>query len=111
MDKLYTAINLQNGRYQLDDVAPNQFTSGGRVASNNIDIQQHELDVLAGYYFWETVSLFLDLKGVSITFNGSTAAPGFKKIQLTRQQLRARIQAASQQVYAESALQIHTRPQ
>ena len=77
VDKFYVGINLQNGQYQFDNTAPDQFTPGARISSSNVEIQQQELDLLAGYYFWESVSLFLDLKGVSNTWSSTNYKQNF----------------------------------
>ncbi len=61
-DKFYTGINLQGGEYSFDSDAPAQFTSLGAVNSSDIKVKHSDLDLLVGYYFWENVSLFLDLK-------------------------------------------------
>lgn len=65
VDKFYTGISLQKGNYNFSGTAPDQFTQGGRVSSSNVEIEHEEFDLLAGYYFWQKVSLFLDLKGVT----------------------------------------------
>mgnify|MGYP006928187813 CR=1 FL=1 len=64
-DKFYTGVNLQGGDYTFADDAPDQITSLGTISSNNTVVEHNELDLLAGYYFWPNVSLFLDLKGVT----------------------------------------------
>ena len=61
-NKFYTGLNLQGGTYTFDDDAPTQFTSNGTIASRDVKIEHSDFDLLAGYYFWPNVSLFLDLK-------------------------------------------------
>lgn len=65
IDKFYTGLNLQRGQYDFKNNAPDEFTLAGRVPSSNVKIQQSDLDLLVGYYFWSQVSLFADIKNVS----------------------------------------------
>ena len=76
-NKFFTAINLQSGRYQFKNSAPDQFTPSARISTSNVDVQQREFDLLAGYYFWESVSLFFDLKGVSNTWSNNDYRQNF----------------------------------
>lgn len=77
LEKFYAGISLQSGNYKFDGTAPDQFTPAARVGSSNVEIEQRELDLLAGYYFWETVSLFVDIKGVSNTWSSSSYKQNF----------------------------------
>jgi hypothetical protein len=77
LENFYAGISLQNGKYKFDGSAPDQFTPSARVSSSNVEIEQRELDLLAGYYFWETVSLFVDIKGVSNTWSSSSYKQNF----------------------------------
>jgi len=61
----YTGLNLQRGEYNFKDDAPDKFTVAGRVTSSNVKIQQTDIDLLFGYYFWSQVSLFVDIKNVT----------------------------------------------
>lgn len=61
-NKFYTGLNLQGGTYEFEGDAPTQFTSNGTATSNNVKVEHSDFDLLAGYYFWPNVSLFLDLK-------------------------------------------------
>lgn len=63
-DRLYVGLSLQGGDYQFNGNAPTQFTSSGEVTTRNIKVSHSDFDLLAGYYFWDRVSLFLDLKAV-----------------------------------------------
>lgn len=65
LDKFYTGISLQSGKYAFNSTAPDQFTPGGRVGISNTDVEHREFDLLAGYYFWKNISLFLDIKNVN----------------------------------------------
>jgi hypothetical protein len=61
----YTGLNLQRGEYSFKNNAPDKFTVLGRVTSSNVKIEQSDLDLLFGYYFWPQVSLFVDIKRVN----------------------------------------------
>lgn len=61
----YTGLNLQRGEYNFKDDAADKFTVARRIASSNVKIQQTDLDLLFGYYFWSQVSLFVDVKSVT----------------------------------------------
>lgn len=63
--KFYTGLNLQKGEYQFDGNAPDKFTKAMRVPSSNVTIEQSDFDLLVGYYFWDKVSLFADIKAVT----------------------------------------------
>lgn len=63
-DSFYLGLSLQGGDYDFDRSAPTQFTENGPVTVENETISHSDFDLLAGYYFWDQVSLFLDLKGV-----------------------------------------------
>ncbi len=65
IDKFYTGLNFQRGEYNFKNDAPDKFTLTGRVPSSNVKIQQSDLDLLVGYYFWSQVSLFVDIKSVT----------------------------------------------
>lgn len=61
----YTGLSYQTGDYKFDGRAPNQITSSTVQTTNNVTITQSEIDLVAGYYFWETVSVFIDIKTIS----------------------------------------------
>lgn len=65
IDKFYAGLNLQRGSYDFTGNAPDKFTVTGRVPSSNVKIQQSDLDLLVGYYFWPQLSLFFDIKAVT----------------------------------------------
>jgi len=65
IDRFYTGLNFQRGEYNFENDAPDKFTLSGRVSSSNVKIQQSDLDLLVGYYFWSQVSLFVDIKSVT----------------------------------------------
>lgn len=64
-DRFYVGLSLQGGEYRFDDTGPTQFTSIGPIPTSDVKVKHSDLDLLAGYYFWERVSLFIDIKVVS----------------------------------------------
>lgn len=77
LNKFYTGLSLQSGKYNFSSSAPDQFTTTGRVSTTNTDVEHREVDLLAGYYFWKNVSLFADLKGVSNTWTSNNYKQDF----------------------------------
>lgn len=65
IDRFFTGLNIQRGEYGFKGDAPDRFTVSGRTASTDVQIEQTDIDLLFGYYFWPQVSLFIDLKSVS----------------------------------------------
>ena len=64
LDRFYVGLSLQGGEYSFgSDDAPDQFTSRGTLAVSDTRVEHSDFDLLAGYYFWPQVSLFVDLKG------------------------------------------------
>lgn len=64
-DRFYVGLSLQGGEYRFDNTGPTQFTSSGEIATSNVRVEHSDVDLLAGYYFWQRISLFIDLKTVS----------------------------------------------
>jgi len=65
LDKFYAGLNIQSGEYEFKGNAPDRFTILGRLPSTNVKIKQTDIDLLFGYYFWQQVSLFVDIKVVN----------------------------------------------
>lgn len=63
LDRLYLGLSLQGGEYSFNGDAPDQFTAAGPVTASDTPVKHSDFDLLAGYYFWPRVSLFVDLKG------------------------------------------------
>lgn len=64
--RFYTGGNIQGGRFTFNNGAPDQHKDNNSTTSDSsVTINRGELDLIAGYYFWPQVSLFLDIKGVS----------------------------------------------
>ncbi len=76
-DKFYTGLSLQGGEYTFDNSGPTQFSSGGAVSTTSIKVEHNDFDLLAGYYFWPQVSLFLDLKSVNSRWKNNGYEQGF----------------------------------
>ncbi len=76
-DAYYFGLSLQGGEYQFDNTGPGQFTSAGAIATSDVSVKHADFDLLAGYYFWEQVSLFVDLKTVSSTWNNNNYKQSF----------------------------------
>ncbi len=64
MNKFYTGLSIQGGEYQFDKTGPEQFSSTGNLPTQSVKVKHSDFDLLAGYYFWPKVSLFVDLKAV-----------------------------------------------
>lgn len=65
LDRFYVGLSLQGGEYSFSSDAPDQFTSKGTATVRDADVEHSDFDLLAGYYFWPQVSLFVDLKGAA----------------------------------------------
>jgi hypothetical protein len=63
-DAYYFGLSLQGGSYQFNKTAPTEFTSSSAITTQDVRVRHSDFDLLAGYYFWEQVSLFVDLKSV-----------------------------------------------
>lgn len=67
--RLYGGISLQGGEYDFEDGSPDRIFDAplpiGGVSDEEATIERGEIDLLLGYYFWDKVSLFLDLKSVT----------------------------------------------
>lgn len=76
-NSFYLGLSLQGGDYEFDRSAPTQFTENGPVSVQNETISHSDSDLLAGYYFWDQVSLFLDLKGAGSRWNNNDYEQSF----------------------------------
>lgn len=81
-DRFYTGLSLQAGNYTFSNNAPDQVTNASTVAVSNVQIKRSELDLLAGYYFWDNVSLFVDLKSISNDYDKNSYKQVFTGIGL-----------------------------
>lgn len=82
LDRFYSGLSLQGGEYSFSGMAPDQFTTSGRVASSNVNVKQADLDLVVGYYFWPRVSLFVDIKAVGNEWQGNSYKQGFSGLGL-----------------------------
>jgi hypothetical protein len=67
--RFYTGFNFQSGNYKFKDNTPDQISKTGSTytvtPTQDATIKRGEADILAGYYIWPRVSLFLDIKSIS----------------------------------------------
>ena len=78
----YAGISMQGGEYQFDNNAPDQVTSSGTQSFSNVKIRHRELDLIAGYFFWDRISLFLDIKGIGYKWDNNDHEQTFAGIGL-----------------------------
>jgi len=67
--RFYAGLSLQGGEYTFDGNGPDQVTSTGTVTVTNVKVSRSEFDLIAGYYFWENISLFVDIKNITNEHN------------------------------------------
>jgi len=70
VNDFYVGLNVQRGEYEFDGAGPDRFSVFGRFSSNNVTIEQTDIDLLFGYYFWPQISLFIDIKSVTNDWKG-----------------------------------------
>ena len=63
-ERFYTGLSIQGGAFNFTEDAPDRVTGTQRMASTDERIVRGEADLIFGYYFWDRVSLFLDLKSI-----------------------------------------------
>jgi hypothetical protein len=61
----YGGLTLLGGQFTFDEVAPTRLDGYTPPSGEKVKIKRGEVDLVAGYYFWSRVSLFLDIKNVS----------------------------------------------
>jgi hypothetical protein len=66
--RFYSGLSLQDGSFDFTNGAPERNNKTISVATPNVTIDRGEVDLLAGYYFWPQVSLFVDIKNVTNTW-------------------------------------------
>lgn len=64
----YTGLNLQGGVYTFDDNGPEQMSGSTSQPVSNVELAHSEIDLVAGYFINRQISVFLDLKGISNTW-------------------------------------------
>jgi len=65
---LYGAISLAGGEYKFDaaDYSPARPTATKILTEDPIKINRGEFDLVVGYYVWDFVSLFIDIRSKSL---------------------------------------------
>jgi len=65
----YSGLSIQGGEFDFTDGTPDRIgIDGNNPASTDAGkVGRSEFDLVAGYYFWSNISLFVDLK--SVTYN------------------------------------------
>ena len=64
-DKWFTGLLLKSGNFDFENMAPEQ--DSGTVVTP-ATIHRADFDLVAGYYFWDQVALFVDLKSSSMSW-------------------------------------------
>ena len=78
----YAGLSLQGGEYEFSQTAPSQFTSSGNLATQNTKIKHSDFDLLVGYYVWDQISLFVDLKAVGSQWQNNQYEQNFSGLGL-----------------------------
>ena len=76
-DRWYVGLSLQGGEYEFRQTAPTQFRAGSTQPAQNIKVKHSDFDLLAGYYVWDRISLFIDLKAVGSQWQNNDYEQGF----------------------------------
>lgn len=63
--RLFGGVNFQGGTFDFSNGSPNRVRENGSSSASNATIERGEFDLLLGYYFWDQISLFLDIKSVT----------------------------------------------
>jgi len=63
--RFYTGMSLQGSRFDFKSGAPDQVSATGVTTQSVAELERGEFDLVAGYFFWDRVSLFLDFKSAS----------------------------------------------
>lgn len=70
-ERFYAGFSVQGSNFDFTDGAPNQVSTTGVSAPQADELQRGEFDLVAGYFFWDHVSLFLDAKGEGYKWKNS----------------------------------------
>lgn len=62
-ERVFGGLSVVGGEFEFEDDAPERPTKAMAPAPERI--KQREADLIVGYYFWQKVALFLDLKTVT----------------------------------------------
>ncbi|MDH5408112.1 MAG: hypothetical protein OEZ33_08175 [Gammaproteobacteria bacterium] len=63
--KFFAGLNVQGGTYEFGAKAPDRITTTGSISNSNVKIKRSELDLVAGYFITNRISIFLDIKGTN----------------------------------------------
>ena len=66
-DRWYTGLAFKGGEFEFTGTAPRR-EDGATSGSATETVTRGEFDLVAGYYFWDRVSLFVDIKASSNTW-------------------------------------------
>ncbi len=76
-DRWYVGLSLQGGEYEFSQTAPTQFRASSTQPVQNTNVKHSDFDLLAGYYVWDRISLFIDLKAVGSQWQNNDYEQGF----------------------------------
>jgi len=63
----YSGLSIQGGEFDFSEGSPDRVEIDGntQVIADAAKVGRSEFDLVAGYYFWSKISLFVDLKSVN----------------------------------------------
>ncbi len=76
-ERWYAGVSLQSGEYEFTKTAPTQFTSSGATPTQGVKLDHKDFDLLLGYYVWDRVSLFVDLKAADAQWQNDGYEQGY----------------------------------
>ena len=66
--RFYTGLGLQGASFKFKDDAPDMVNKTTVTPASDVTVNRGESDLIVGYYFFERVSFFLDLKSISLDY-------------------------------------------
>ncbi len=77
----YIGASLESGTYKFEGTGPDLVTAIGALPFSKGTLRYREVNLIAGYFFWEHVSLFVGVKGIedeweNVNFKQSFAGVG-----------------------------------
>lgn len=75
--RFYTGLNIQGGVYTFDKQAPDQVRPVFTFQKSNDKVAHAETDLVFGYYLIKQLSVFIDLKTVTDTWESNQHAQTF----------------------------------
>ncbi len=71
--RFYGGLSLTGGRFDFEEGSPDRVgPESSAPPDREATVERGEFDLLLGYWFWERVSLFLDVKSVSNEWQGES---------------------------------------